>query len=75
MVPDCGLKQVPALDHLILEAPTAATSIESQLVIVAECYAEYHHTNILKHFYPFAALIHALGVHSNQLISEGNKSR
>ena len=69
-LPDCGLKQVLALNHLILKAPTAATGRGSQLVIVTECYREYNRADIPKHFNPFAALIQALGVDSNQLISD-----
>lgn len=69
-VPDCSLKQVPALNHLIHECPAAAACWDTKLVIVAECYREDHHANILKHFHPLAALVHAFCTYSNQLVSE-----
>jgi len=69
-VPDCCFKQIPALNHLIHQGPTANTTRGCKLIIVAERYGEDHHADILKHFDPLAALIHALGAYSNQLVSE-----
>jgi hypothetical protein len=43
------------------------------LVIVTECYTEYYHADIFKHFHPFAAIIHAFCTDSDQLISDEEK--
>jgi len=69
VAPDCGLKELLALHHLVLKSAVVAVHWDSILIIVTERYTEYDYTNILEHFDPFAAFIHPLGTYSDQLIS------
>lgn len=70
-MPDHRLKEVSALDHLVLEKLAAAAGgirRNRDLIVIAEGDAEDDCSDVFEHFDPLAPFVHPFSVYSNELV-------